>query len=109
MFLDPQVLSEEDPALADEAARDGAVPAAANNGVSAAVAEANCGALAANGISPAAGLPIDGPIGAGRMRVAAATALAAAAVRAKLMADEEEREIQHLVKQVQPNFSDAAH
>lgn len=37
------------------------------------------------------------PLTEGRLRVAAATALAAAAVKAKLLADQEEREIQRLV------------
>lgn len=78
-----QVLSEEDPALAEEAARDGAVQHAT---------------AAAGGVALAAAL--NGSIGAGHVRVAAAAALGAAAVRAKLMADEEEREMQHLVKQV---------
>ena len=138
----PQVLAEEDPALAEEAQRDGAVQHAA-------AAAAGNGAAAANG-GPAAHAPANGAIGAGRMRVAAAAALVgtwpsvltahrrcasmwthqaaqaacelsrydsrrhnglcchrdlnvlqgAAAVRAKLMADEEEREVQHLLKQV---------
>ena len=57
------MLAEEDPALADEARRDGAVQRAA-------AAAAGGGAAAANG-GPAA----NGAIGAGRMRVAAAAAL----------------------------------
>ena len=63
----PQVLAEEDPALAEEAARDGAVQHAA-------AAAAGGGVAAANG-GPAAHPPVNGAIGAGRMRVAAAAAL----------------------------------
>lgn len=63
----PQVLAEEDPALAEEAARDGAVQHAA-------AAAAGGGAAAANG-GPAAHAPANGAVGAGRMRVAAAAAL----------------------------------
>eukprot|EP00850_Spirogloea_muscicola_P007215 SM000036S13259 [mRNA] locus=s36:210416:217077:+ [translate_table: standard] len=43
---------------------------------------------------------MDGPTSALRLRVAAATGLAAAAVKAKLLADAEEREIQRLVAEV---------
>ncbi|PSC72177.1 swi snf complex [Micractinium conductrix] len=53
--------------------------------------------LMAAGEKQGNGAAADKPVSAGRMRVAAATGLAAAAVQAKLLADQEEREVQRLV------------
>ncbi|GMH38909.1 hypothetical protein BSKO_06807 [Bryopsis sp. KO-2023] len=82
-----EVLSEEDPAAAQEHAANqsngnvGGDPLPAQNGNPTIDARA----ASSNGVSSS------------KMRVAAATALSAAAVKAKLMAEQEEREIQRLV------------
>ncbi|KAL4857267.1 SWI/SNF complex subunit [Chlorella vulgaris] len=85
-----EVLAEEDA----EAAAAVAAELAAGNGGGAAD---NAGAQQTE-VKPANGSNgADGPPSAGRMRLAAATGLAAAAVQAKLLADQEEREVQRLV------------
>lgn len=74
-----EVLAEEDPAVAAEAA---------------ALQQATEDGQASDDHSVAPGAPVSGS----RMRVAAATALGAAAVKAKMLADAEEREIQRQVQ-----------
>ncbi|PRW57272.1 SWI SNF complex [Chlorella sorokiniana] len=79
-----EVLAEEDAAAAAEVAQE--LAAAQAGGGDVPMPDAG-----KNGQQP------DGPISAGRTRLAAATGLAAAAVQAKLLADQEEREVQRAV------------
>ena len=70
-------------------------------------AEAKFDSLAKGAV--ASGDEVDTPIPPDQLRVAAATALSAAAVKAKSMADAEEQEIQRLVSEVNSTAAAAVH
>ncbi|KAL4441240.1 hypothetical protein ABPG77_011477 [Micractinium sp. CCAP 211/92] len=85
-----EVLAEEDEAAAAAVAAEAEAGGGQGEGGDVAMAGAGAPKNGENG-------PADGPIPAARARLAAATGLAAAAVQAKLQADQEEREVQRLV------------
>ncbi|EFN54822.1 hypothetical protein CHLNCDRAFT_134832 [Chlorella variabilis] len=87
-----EVLAEEDAAAAAAVAADLALTG--DGGV--AVPQAGGGQSKREGANGGSNGQ-DGPLPAARVRLAAATGLAAAAVQAKLLADQEEREVQRLV------------
>ncbi|KAK9830209.1 hypothetical protein WJX72_010310 [[Myrmecia] bisecta] len=85
-----EALCEEDPDVAAEAGL----------GMAAQQASAGPNGHSANGVAGQAGFQGDGPPSAARVRIAAATAIASAAVKAKLLADEEEMHVQHGVERL---------
>ena len=96
----PSAAGTGGPAGAQQGGGQAAAPEAASADGDAHGASGAPGASGAMGAPTASGKGKDGPFPAAAVKAAAATGLAAAAVKAKLMADREEQEIQKLVIQV---------